>query len=331
MERDATFDIMKGIGILAVIAGHSILYNGQLSAIDTLFWKLIYSFHMPMFFLIGGLFYKENTNLKQKLIKDSKRLIIPYIITSFAFLFYQFLTDATFHYSYKYTLIAILWGTGESHTSAIWPNMPHIGWIWFLMALFWCRFFFNLIILRFKHPYITIVIIAFAATITDRFIINLPLSILPGLSAMIFYFIGYYFHHFKINQYGIIFCAICWFLHLFFSRIDMCNCFYGCYPIDILGTVFGSLIIYKLSKTIASLPYSKYLNWLGQVSLVIMCFHTLESNIIDYNSVPTIKNNWFILFLTRSILCITLTIIWYIIIYFSMRLSRLFFNYTNNH
>ena len=321
MERDATFDIMKGIGMLAVIAGHSILFWGQLSAIGTICWKLIYSFHMPMFFLIGGFFYKENANLLQKFIKDFKRLIIPYIVTSFAFLFYEFLTDATFYKSYKYIIIAILWGTGESHTSAIWPNMPHIGCIWFLLALFWCRFIFNLIIIRFKRPYITIIIIAFTATIIDRYLINLPLGILPGLSAMVFYFIGYYFQHFKINQYGICLCAICWFSHLFFSRIDMCNCFYGCYPIDILGTVFGTLIIYKLSKTITSLTYSKFLIWLGQVSLVIMCFHTLESNIIDYNSIPTIKNNWFILFLTRSILCISLTIMWYII-------SRLFYNYT---
>lgn len=305
MERDASFDIMKGIGILAVIAGHSIKL---VTYDDTLLWRFIYSFHMPMFFLIGGFFYKESTDFPRKFIKDSKRLVIPYMITSFAFLFYQYLTDAAFYDSYKYTLIAILWGTGESHTSAIWPNMPHIGAIWFLLALFWCRTFFNIIVTDIKKPYIVVVSIALLATITDRYIINLPLGLLPGLSAMIYYIIGYYLHHLKINQYSIYLCGTCWLLHLFYSRIDMCNCFYGYYPIDILGTVFGTLIIYKLSKAITSLTYSKYLTWLGQVSLVMMCFHTLESNIIDYNSIPTIKNNWFILFLTRSILCISLTI-----------------------
>lgn len=307
MERDVTFDIMKGIGILAVIAGHS---AGSLTYIDALSWKLIYSFHMPMFFIIAGYFYKENHDILQKLKGDYKRLIIPYITTSIAFLIYQILTNADFNSTYKYLIIAVIWGTGESHTSEIWPNMPHIGAIWFLLALFWSRTFFNIIITHTKRSYIIVIIIAIIATITDRYIINLPFGILPGLSAMTFYIIGYSFKKFNINQYIILLCAICWLIHLFYSRIDMCICLYKYYPVDVLGTTFGAILAYIISKQISLWNFSRYITRLGQVSLIVLCFHSLENNIINYNSIPVIQNNWFLIFVIRSFFCISLTLLW---------------------
>lgn len=47
-ERIQEIDIAKGIGILLVIAGHSVPYGSSLHT-----W--IYSFHMPLFFLLSGL------------------------------------------------------------------------------------------------------------------------------------------------------------------------------------------------------------------------------------------------------------------------------------
>ena len=46
MARDVTIDIMKGIGIMAVIAGHT---NP-----DIITSKILLSFHMPSLFLISG-------------------------------------------------------------------------------------------------------------------------------------------------------------------------------------------------------------------------------------------------------------------------------------
>ena len=42
-------DLAKGIGILAVILGH--VYK------NTVFGTLLYSFHLPLFFLISGYFF----------------------------------------------------------------------------------------------------------------------------------------------------------------------------------------------------------------------------------------------------------------------------------
>lgn len=54
MNRIATFDIMKGIGILLVIVGHSDLLVQDSVKLDC--YSLIYSCHMPLFFIICGFF-----------------------------------------------------------------------------------------------------------------------------------------------------------------------------------------------------------------------------------------------------------------------------------
>lgn len=54
-NRDNTIDITKGIGILLVIVGHT----GGLPA-DTYIHHFIYSFHMPLFFILGGFLFKPS-------------------------------------------------------------------------------------------------------------------------------------------------------------------------------------------------------------------------------------------------------------------------------
>ena len=51
-ERDATFDIMKGIGILLVMTCHFYGWNHPWLA------QVILSFHMPLFFFVAGYFSK---------------------------------------------------------------------------------------------------------------------------------------------------------------------------------------------------------------------------------------------------------------------------------
>ena len=68
-SRAEHLDIAKGIGITLVIFGH-------LSQSSEMLRILVYSFHMPLFFLISGYLNKENRTLK-KLKKDAVSLIRP--------------------------------------------------------------------------------------------------------------------------------------------------------------------------------------------------------------------------------------------------------------
>ena len=77
--------LMKGIGIILVVFGHSYSFKGfnilNNNLINRYLYDTIYSFHMPLFFLISGFLSnknKDNLSKKYYVIKI-KRLLIPYI------------------------------------------------------------------------------------------------------------------------------------------------------------------------------------------------------------------------------------------------------------
>ncbi|TLS69321.1 acyltransferase family protein [Photobacterium damselae] len=68
---------LKAFGIVAVILGH----------IATPFSNIIYSWHMPLFFMISGFFINSKNNISKLVVKDWKRLMIPFFL--FPFFFYR--------------------------------------------------------------------------------------------------------------------------------------------------------------------------------------------------------------------------------------------------
>ena len=303
MERDLSIDIMKGIGICAVIAGHTFLTSNTIH-------NLIYSFHMPLFFILSGYFYKRDNKIIQKMVFDGRRIIIPYILTSLFLIIFLSYRSPIPQLSLKYGLLAIIWGSGGTHTSLFFSSMPKIGPLWFLPALFWCRTIYNTIVNKCKFRYTISLCVAVIAILIDRYVISLPFCILPGLSAITFYMIGNYINKHSINKLLIILCCLCWFIQLHYFGIDMCVCMYKCYPIDILAGCFSTTLIYIIAKCISHHIIGRVISSLGKMSLTILCFHTLEFFIIDYSTFIPNAQNEVILFLSRSTICILFAYIW---------------------
>ena len=69
-KRDASVDIAKGIGILFVIGGHC---GFDIPDFPT------YSFHMPLFYFIGGFFLTPRRSFAEVIIHRSKTLLFPYV------------------------------------------------------------------------------------------------------------------------------------------------------------------------------------------------------------------------------------------------------------
>lgn len=80
--------ILKGIGIILVILGHSFTFIGKdlttTNEVCLYLKKTIYSFHMPLFFFVSGLlvYSKEKIDLKKFYFSKIKRLMIPYLFFS---------------------------------------------------------------------------------------------------------------------------------------------------------------------------------------------------------------------------------------------------------
>lgn len=119
-------DICKGIGIILVILGHSDLPR---IVID-----MLYSFHMPLFFVISGYLYKnEDLKIVECIKKKSKSLIYPYIAFNMLYLLLDVLKASADYIPAVLIkkIIAIVYG------NYIWENnYEYIGTLWFLLALF---------------------------------------------------------------------------------------------------------------------------------------------------------------------------------------------------
>lgn len=73
MERDCRFDIMRGIGIILMMLGHI--------PVEGFAYRVIYSFHMPMFFLLSG-YFANNAGIFSGGGVFASQEIIPAIITT---------------------------------------------------------------------------------------------------------------------------------------------------------------------------------------------------------------------------------------------------------
>ena len=88
-KRKSYVDIARGIGIILVVVGHAITKDMTLNnSIADIVRFLIYTIHMPLFFIISGYLFESNLQKYQgyaqsRYIADKfKSLMIPYIIFS---------------------------------------------------------------------------------------------------------------------------------------------------------------------------------------------------------------------------------------------------------
>lgn len=272
-NRENTFDVMKCIGIIAVIIGHLTSF-GQ---------DFIFSWHMPLFFIIAGYFYHEK-GITTMLKKDAKHLLLPYAITCLVIVAgYALLSIYQEQDRVTKWIVASLYASGSNHSSRYFPNVPIIGAIWFLWALFWCKNCFN-ILLKVSHKYILLncLIISILAIIIDNCHINLPLAILPGLSAILFYGIGW-----KIKQMGgfrsikntlLVICIVTWIISIMYSNMYIVSCYYKHYPINVIGACGGTYTIWLISDFLSKSGkwFLSFILWIGRNSMTFLCIHLID-------------------------------------------------------
>ena len=88
-KRDIIIDVLKGIAVLAVLLGHAIQRGLVINYENNIVFKVIYSFHMPLFMMLSGYsLYKYTKKYDVNFLKKRFfRLIIPTIIWSYLIYF----------------------------------------------------------------------------------------------------------------------------------------------------------------------------------------------------------------------------------------------------
>ncbi|MEO8389170.1 acyltransferase family protein [Polaromonas sp.] len=75
-HRNATVDIARGIGIVLVVLGH----NGLVLENKGELFRVIYAFHLPLFFFLSGLFLKDTDTLRKFALSRADALLKPYFV-----------------------------------------------------------------------------------------------------------------------------------------------------------------------------------------------------------------------------------------------------------
>ena len=229
LNRDVTFDIMKGIGILLVITAHFFSWNHPILG------RCITSFHMPMFFILAGYFSKSYTTgeeAKQSIRKYAKRLLPAFIFTQILIILWAILMAFTKDEGWCSVIretLSLVWADPHGPETP-WGKLS-IGVIWFLFALFFAKSAL-LFVSRLKEYAIPVsIMLAVGALLLHKAFPYSIWCISIGLTALPFVTLGWWFRIHPIPKWLIIVCVFCWIAAICFSYLGMYDFEYNCYPL----------------------------------------------------------------------------------------------------
>lgn len=286
VKRVDYIDIAKGIGIVLVVMGHN-----DFELISPFAHKLIYSFHMPMFFFMSGMFFKPDLPFWLFVQQRFKKVLKPFL---FILLFLYFTTIS-------FSKISLL-EASRRLIKAMYANGHYLDWVqlWFLPHLFavslFAYFFIYAVrrtgLFRFRWMILTVlyVIGVFSIKLFSPFEISLfskdfelyglPFSLDIVLVSGFFFLLAY-----ELNQKryasllespltlfvsGLTLIFLVWY---FPAKIDFNIRQFDSLPINTIEAILGILFMLALSKQFERVDWlSAVFRYIGQASLVILIF-----------------------------------------------------------
>lgn len=318
-KRLSWIDVTRGIAILLIVFGHIIVHSEHLKVL----YKIIYSFHVMLFFMISGYLVNSTYKFKEFFQKKFFRIIIPYFIFGLLFLIPYMLMgkivqdDLNVSSSYDiWTMIkGLIYGNGND--AALKQNSA----LWFLPALFTISiayYWINKLKIYKKHPYILLLIIFIIGYASTYLKIIFPWGINTLLNIGIFYYIGMIMKKEnlleKIEKYkysnliiGIL-CIVALILAIFVNRpVSYIEYIYGNYIIFTFVAIINSLVIIVIARKIDT---NKIIENLGRNTMGILIFHKIF--VVLFQKIFAnwlINTNWcYELLISLLILAVTLPI-----------------------
>lgn len=279
MERRIEFDIMKGIGILLVMLGHTHMFHADCVLPSTLSY-IIGSFHVPLFFIVAGYFSKTNTdNALNTVSRYFKRLGIPYFVSAFVIIAYNAILAYKRHELGLFTGIlgSYLWAdtSGIISSSFGFPEDMGVGPVWFLLALFWAKSLFLLISKSGKYTYLICFLLSWGFSCFE---IPMPFMLRQGITALGFVALGHWWKNCSLPKWFVFFSVVCWIIEVRFQiGISPYSAHYSFYPINLLGAFGATYIIYLCSLGLCKIKYlNSVVALIGNNSMNVLCAHTID-------------------------------------------------------
>ena len=294
-QRVEWVDTLKFIGILSVILGH---INFPLNG-------FIYTWHMPLFFMVSGFFIKFETHFKDFVVKNFKRLMIPYFMFSIVGLFIEILKRYLLHrealdytHEIKGTFIDMDFA-GLCNTYAF--------VLWFLPALFFSRVFLYLI--KNKIPSLLLQSLVVVFLFMASFYIDLPFGIDNALNSFMFVYVGNIIFEKRLPNILVLLSftvLVAIYLFGFNLNLDMASKVYSNKFLNVIWTVS---FVYGLIFCIKNIRLnSKFIKIWGSNTMLLFILHPYTNNIAHIVVQKVLQSDYWLFKFIISIVLLSLVI-----------------------
>ena len=312
MNRDRSLDLGKGLAILFVYLGHSIIYH-PIQMVKFYPWcrtlaDFIVSFNMPMFFIISGYLFSKTRKSTLELYKGkTMRILVPYLFTMLILVCLKLILPASMSYNSA---------VGGGYKSLIINALCYGGDRWFVYTLFFI--FMLLIPVRnfLKNKWIDLALMAVL-------IVVYFLDFLPTIFALdkVFHFMVFFIAGYALDEYypAIKTWALKWWWLIYAVFIianivfieTLCHIpFVFRFVLPFTGTFAVMTMAFQLEKMIEKSKIAQYIEYCGKYSLQFylftFCYPLIRWGIV---SVLHITNPFIILSSVFVLQLITITII----------------------
>jgi fucose 4-O-acetylase-like acetyltransferase len=284
---DETLTLAKGIGIVLIVLGHC----------PTPLTDLLYSFHVPLFFVLGGWLAarKGNTDRTLDFMRQRfRQLMIPYFVIGLgSYLLWLGLrplaaTTQDIQTPIYKPLLGLLYGNGEGNWLIF--NTP----LWFLPCFFLVSGLFVFLWRRLMHQPLlfgmTNLLLASVGWFLSLQPIKPPWGFDLALMALPFFHVGFILCQSTTRPDGnkvwsvVILMGFVLFVlgNSLNSIVDVNQRIFGNPILYFLTAIAGSSVVLGLARTIAGLkPLAKGLSLLGQQAMPIFALHMLVFRLIS--------------------------------------------------
>ncbi len=292
-KRVEWVDFAKGVTILLVIVGHTLAIGANASGILR---GMIYSFHMPLFFILSAYTFRPSSDLEEfkrksrKLCKSLGRPVLLIVLFDIAANAALHQLQPLFQLSYWQTEIYRLLFASATNVNYAGMDVFGLGMAWFFFALFFGRIVFDYCHMVFeeKQLFIICLFLSIAGILMGKYQ-SAVFSIDIALTIQIFFYFGYKLKSFHFQAFSwrrLLLFASSWILLLLLiypdpeqaTYLELAVRRYELFPLFYLDALAGTLFLTELSLfftknlTFITKPFS----YLGKNSLYLLCIHTVD-------------------------------------------------------
>lgn len=290
-------DFTKGIAILLVIIGHTVELHKYGSSLR----GIIYSFHMPLFFILSVATYRCSENMQEfckKAKKAARHLIVPALIVTALHIIIAVGQNPDLLSRYSFWVAQIYKLIFASGGGVNFANMkiPAMGIPWFFVALFVGRTIFDYLHLQLNNKQFPIIlaILGIMGVYIGR-LESMPLSLDIALAILPLFYFGTYLKQMDVEHkagrkmlvYGLIWLVL---LLLTFphwqkwSYLEFAGRRYPLFPLCYIGAIAGTMCLGEFSVLCCRYfdKLKQPLLYLGQNTMYMLCIHCVDGVFAKY-------------------------------------------------